>query len=301
MTPSDAEIVAALEPALGRVERLERRPYEYASSYALEAIDVAARGVTVPLVFKNVGSAALSPAGRAAKAGDPTDPGREIAAYRHLLGPRGLGTARCYAAVDDAAIGHHWLFLERVAGRELYQVGEFALWQAAARWLGRLHAGGPAEGCRAIRHDAAYYYRWPGRTVLSERAFAVLVEWLTSLPTTAIHGEFYASNVLVQDTPAGVRICPVDWETLGHGPGLIDLAALTAGRWTDAQRTAIAEAYLGTTQSSDLETLLVQLDWCRLHLALRWLDGPANWQAPPQQAFDWHNEVRRLAAKLGLE
>jgi hypothetical protein len=44
----------------------------------------------------------------------------------------------------------------------------------------------------------------------------------------------------------------------------------------------------------------VQLDCCRLHLAVRWSCRPPGWEPPAHQAFDWPAEVRRLAAILGL-
>jgi Phosphotransferase enzyme family len=64
-----------------------------------------------------------------------------------------------------------------------------------------------------------------------------VVERLLEFPVTFLHGEFYASNVLVVcEEGEGWRVCPVDWEMAAVGPGLIDLAALTAGRWTADER-----------------------------------------------------------------
>jgi thiamine kinase-like enzyme len=58
------------------------------------------------------------------------------------------------------------------------------------------------------------------------------------LHRVSLDGEYYASNIVV----AGQRVCPVDWELAGAGPGLLDLAALTTG-WSYADRAAIAAAY----------------------------------------------------------
>jgi len=303
MTPTDDAIIALLEPLLGRVERLVRRPHEYASSFRLEAIDVTVDGSTLQMLLKDTSLAALSPAGRAAKPLDLLDPRREISAYRSFLAKRALGTATCFGVVDDADLACHWLILERVAGRELYQFGDFGTWRAAAQWLTRLHAGGRANGCPVIEYNAAYYRRWPGRDVITSATFEALVSRLLSLPVTAIHGEFYAANVLVADNPPG-RICPVDWETLGHGPALMDLAALTAGRWSDDQRSELVTAYrdgliaIGA-RPPPLPDLLTQVDWCALHLALRWMSGPSD-DRPPHQEFDWLAEVRRLVARLDV-
>src|SRR5207244_7203663 len=81
--------------------------------------------------------------------------------------------------------------------------------------------------------------------------YSQVVERLLTLPLTLIHGEFYPSNILVHEietcrsrlTGDTVRVCPVDWEMAAVGPGLIDLAALTAGAWTDEEKTALALAY----------------------------------------------------------
>src|SRR3712207_1435794 len=70
-----------------------------------------------------------------------------------------------------------------------------------------------------------------------------VVEELGRLPVSLIHGEFHPSNVLVRHQPNRGRVCPVDWETVGIGPSLLDLAALVAGRWAPDQRTALARAY----------------------------------------------------------
>lgn len=283
MSPTDGEIRAALEPALGPISGLQRCPYEYASSYPLEAIDaMLADGAVVQLLFKDVRRS--TPGSRATKVVPMSDPRREIAVYRHLLATRRLGTAALVAAVDEPELGRHWLFLERVAGRELYQVGDFAAWIAAARWLARLHAGWATEtaDCRLAQFDTH------GQ--------------LAKLPRTVIHGEFYPSNVLIADSG---RVCPVDWETAALGPGLIDVAALATG-WGDGDRETLTSCYreellLAGDDAPPLAEMLVQLDWCRLHLARRWLAALNHWQPPPHQTFDWRGEAERIAATLGID
>jgi hypothetical protein len=42
---------------------------------------------------------------------------------------------------------------------------------------------------------------------------------------------------------SALRIRPVDWEMAGIGAGLLDLAALTSGSWSETERTTIVEAY----------------------------------------------------------
>jgi len=220
------------------------------------------------------------------------------------------------------------LFLEKVPGIELYQVGDFATWQQVAAWLAVMHArfagetGRLARAAPLLRYDGDFYRRWADRARASlgrsglrlsrdaRRGMAQLFEnydrvigQLVALPMTFIHGEFYASNVLVQEEEKDLRVCPVDWEMAAVGPGLIDLAALTAGGWTADERAALALAYhaaLVPGESRPPGAFLEALDYCRLHLAVQWLGWSVGWSPPPEQAQDWLGEALGLAEKLGL-
>src|SRR5262249_13985070 len=132
-----------------------------------------------------------------------------------------------------------------------------------------------------------------------------VVEVLVSLPRTLIHGEYYASNLLIQTECGPVRVCPVDWEMAAVGPGLIDLAALTAGRWTDTERAALCQAYRTAWPSQTAwvlqpDALPTLLDHCRIHLAVQWLGWSSRWIAPPEHQLDWLGEAVDLAERLGL-
>ena len=72
------------------------------------------------------------------------------------------------------------------------------------------------------------------------------------MPRTVIHGEFYASNVLVAEGPAGTRVAPVDWELAAVAPGAVDLAALVSGDWPEADREEIVAAYRSAVAPADL-------------------------------------------------
>jgi hypothetical protein len=131
------------------------------------------------------------------------------------------------------------------------------------------------------------------------------VERLLDLPVTLIHGEFYASNVLVQQTPMALRVCPVDWEMAAVAPGLMDLAALTAGQWAGTERTALALAYHDALAREGLPSppiadFLTALDFCRLHVAVQWLGWSPDWLPPAEHRQDWLGEALRLAQRLGL-
>ena len=332
-TTTTADLRVALADALGRyfggnqrIARLTRRPSAYRTSFPLEELDVELDdGATVPILLKNLSRRALSEDVRRAKPEFLYDPRREIETYRTVLATAGLGTAACYGAVVDPAADRYWLFLEQVPGRELYQIGELAVWVEAARWLAGLHTRMAADAQRLAQVvpllicDPPFYRQWlerarafagraggarPGLDWLAGRYDGV-VERLAALPATVIHGEFYASNVLVQQTRAGLRVCPVDWEMAALGPGLIDLAALTAGKWAGPAKAAMAAAYraelvaAGSEPGAE-ESFQTALDCCRLHLAVQWLGWAPDWSPPAEHSQDWLVEALRLAEQLAL-
>lgn len=114
-----------------------------------------------------------------------------------------------------------------------------------------------------------------------------------------IHGEFYASNVLIAGDEASLRVAPVDWEMAARGPGLVDLVALTSGDWDEAERSSIVAAYGDVPDVSSFSDR--QLDLARLHLAVQWLGwAPSSWVPPEGQRHDWLGEALALAKKLEL-
>jgi aminoglycoside phosphotransferase (APT) family kinase protein len=334
--PGESELRAGLERALGDAGfelagGVERRPYAYRTSFPLEELRVELVGEGhVTLLFKQLDWDDLEPEAQLAKPRFLHDPGREPAVYAVLLPQAPSGPPRYFGSAE--AGGRRWLFLERVEGRELFQVGDRELWEAAARWLGEMHAGfaalpaAQAEAAHLLVHDAAYHRRWVERarefarepSQPSERARAVdrlagaheqVVEALAAEPRTVLHGEFYAANVLVARPGCAssrervnpmpfdqrVRVAPVDWEVAAVGPGLTDLAALVGG-WSDEDRGAIAAAYASVAGGS-----LAGLDYARLQLALQWLGwAPPSWTPPEGQRHDWLAEALELAERLGL-
>jgi hypothetical protein len=305
---------------LGSVRRIadfDRAPSEYHSSFAVEELGVRLDdGRVFDIVFKDVSPQGLSEAARAAKPVFLYNPRREIRMYLDVLNSGRLGTALCYGAVESPESGRYWLFLEKVAGMELYQVGAFNVWRHAAAWLAGLHSAfaprvaSLQQTIPLLKYDGSFFQLWPERAVAfvgkvapSEArrrlvriaaGYDRVVECLTSLPVTLIHGEFYASNVLIQQSPTGLRICPVDWEMAAVGPSMIDLAALTAGRWTAAEKAELATAYQVP------EANLAALDYCRLHLAMQWLGWAEQWSPPQEHAHDWLDEALTLGERLGL-
>jgi hypothetical protein len=314
-----------------RITRLDRSPCAFSSSFSLEELAVEFDGGTqLDLMFKDLGSGGLSERARAAKPDFLYDPLREIEAYRSILEPAALGTAAYYGSVIDPAHGRFWLFIENVSGAALWQIGELDVWEAVARWAAELHGHFAVEDVSAVetlvRYDADLYRLWmrraldfadrwearqPGkarRTIewLAER-YEPVVERLAALPVTFIHGELYASNVLVDQRDGRTRVCPIDWELAAIGPGLIDLAALTMG-WGSPERTALATAYRhaagnGAGQAGsppDAEAFGELLDYARLHLTVQWLGWAPDWRPPRSHRRNWVNEALTIAEELGI-
>ena len=326
--PSDRVLLTALARVLdhagaGAPVAVARRASQLASSFPLEELRVTLRGGgELRLAFKRLHPAARSPSARLAKPGFLLDPQREPLVYSKLALAAPSGPPHCYGSAPGFAAGERWLFLEWVSGRELYQVGELELWERAARWLGELHAAFAPEieehlaGARLIDHDAAYYRRWverarwfaPGHPCAREagrfldrlrRRYDAVVEALLELPRTLLHGDFYASNVLVSGGADEPRVAALDWEMAAAGPGLMDLAALLSGRWTDAERELLTAAYDSCAGVAPFERR--QLELARLALAIQWLGwAPSGWAPPRAQRHDWLADAVMLAERLGV-
>ena len=289
----------------------------YATSHATTEVDVVRPdGTVVELLFKD-----LAPAGLLAEAVGHRppfldDPRREVEVYGAVLPGAGLGTARCLAAGE--AEGEPWLLLERVPGTVLWQVGEIDAWCDVARWAARLQTaaldvtGAP----RLLHYDRSYFERWPDRVrhhlgsgdgaarrqldrVLAR--YAEVVDALVALPTRFVHGELYASNVVVDS--ASSRVCAVDWEMAGVGPAELDLAALVAGDWDESQRSSLLGAYHGALPPERRRTLAdlrTDVTRCRLHLCLQWLGWSQGWEPPVGHGQDWLGTAVECTEELGL-
>jgi Phosphotransferase enzyme family len=321
---SDRELLEALCGHLDgrKITAVRRRPYRYATSASLEEVIVVTEGGgEVGLLLKDLSRQRLLDEARATKPDFLYEPGRELETYRRILAPAGIGP-RCVAAVHDAARSRHWLLIEKVAGVELWQVGELSVWEKVAAWLGRFHAAFAARvdelrlaNPHLLEHSDAWFRAWwdRARTTLGDsedpRApelvrvlarYHVVAKRLAALPHTLVHGELYPSNVVVVQSDSALRVYPVDWEMAAIGTGLMDLAALVGG-WDVAQRQRLVAAYCTGAGSAAPAGLGADLDRCRLHLALQWLGWSADWRPPPEHAHDWLGEAMTLARELGLE
>lgn len=333
---STAELRAVLEPAFTRhrrirssIARIKRRVSDYHSSFALEELEVQFHdGKELRVIFKNVNPEALIEYARQTRPHFAYDPAREVKVYRDILTKHQLGTAECFGVVLDSARRRYWIFLEHVKGEELYKIGEFEIWLYVSRWLARMHTclggevAGLSEESHLLVHTDEYYWTWMQRARayltrddhsqteetrrsvrwLSQR-YDRVVSQLLALPKTLIHGEFFASNVLVHRESEPLRVCPVDWETAAIGPGLIDLAALTGGRWSEDRKSAMAVAYYDTLKTGGdsvpaKDEFFRALKACRVHLAVQLLGWSPEWYPPPEHGYDWLQEAMQNAREL---
>jgi aminoglycoside phosphotransferase (APT) family kinase protein len=334
-----AKLRATLEEVLSnhfgsprQIKKLRRRRSAYSSSYTIQNLEVELdRGQVLRLVLKDMSRDSLSSTAHAVRPEFLYQARREIETYQRLLHPQRFGTAICYGASANQD-QHCWLFLERVDGPLLWQTDKMELWQEAARWLARLHAQFDTRNCPRPATEIAHLLRYGGlfftvwlrraeeflrcrdKTLSREtwRAFGRLAERydtvvarLSELPTTLIHGEFYPSNVIVRRSKQASEICPIDWEVAAIGPGLIDLAALTSGDWTESNRTAITAAYREELKCwSDRQVSMPELteavEYCQLHICVQLLGWACDWSPPEQHAQNWLQEALRLANRLRL-
>jgi thiamine kinase-like enzyme len=234
------------------------------------------------------------------------DAAREARVYETLLTGENLGTAAFHGAADG------FLLLENVDATPLWQVDDLEMWSTVARWLAGFHRRFAAlddEQARAlglVRYDRPFLRLWleRARSFVPHgpldhiaRAHETAVEQLASVPRTLVHGELYPSNVLIGAAPDGIRVCPIDWETAGLGPGIVDLAALVTG-WSSQVADALAEAYREEAGDVDRRSFERTLRCGRLHLALRWLGWSASWSPPPEHRRDWLEEAFAMAEEL---
>src|SRR5918994_220272 len=172
------ELRAALEAVFGRVPSsprivdLDTRPLPYASSFAIEEASVRFDdGSVLELVCKDTGEAAMLPEARRIKPWFLHNPLREIATYERILGPLAVGAPRFYGSAIDERRGRYWLFVERVRGLPLTEVGDFSVWLRVSRWLAWMHrrvACHPgfeqaAAAVPLVRYDRAHARVWMER------------------------------------------------------------------------------------------------------------------------------------------
>jgi len=289
-----------------------RRRGRYASTSDLEEVDALVGGRGLALVLKDTGEGGLLPAVRPAKPDFVRDTDRELDVYTTILRRCVPDAPRLYASLHDPPAGRCLLVLERVAGQPLHEVGELEPWLDTARWLARFHRDcGPARARRLLVYDRELYETWIARAAAFntrediawlQSFYPEIADFLCGRPTVFLHGTFYAANVLLQQEEEVTRVRPVGWEMAAIGPALLDLAALTAGRWRDEERDELDAAYWNEAVGSGRPDWLFReaLECCRLHLAVQCLGWARDRTPPPAHAQFWLGEAARAAERLGL-
>lgn len=246
---------------------------------------------------------------------------RELDVYRTVLSPERFGTLHLYAYRWEPELGRYWLFLEDGGRALLRNTRNLDAWAAAARWAGRFHAltGDLAKGPAGFlpRLDAAHYERCeeavqemlPDLAGAERDLVASGLDWfrdcvgeLLAMPVAVLHGQFFGQNIVLRGTGARRRVAVIDWETAALGPGLVDLASLTAGRWTPAERRVMVEAYREEYQRHDgapvePETFGRRLNVAALYLSLEWLGWWGRHRGLSRDFAKFLQDLERLLAE----
>lgn len=316
MNPAALERVIRAEARrrLGaEVERIAVRPSGRRSTADLHEVDVTLADGDLGLILKR--SRPVAPPSRPALVHDPC---REARTYRHILGGAETGSPELWGAWATRD-GGAALLVERIAGVTLTEARSLDAWSAAAGWAAGLHDRVTARGRRNARRaglivaDARRHRLWMERA----RSFSdapdverlagahrAVVAGIGRLPRAFVHGELYPANVMIEDREGTPVVRPVDWETAGLGPGLMDLAALTGGEWEDPDaRTAVALAYRDASSAwsgvAD-RAFLRALDLCAVQVAIGWLGWSDSWSPPPEHARNWLSAALAAIERLGL-
>jgi len=299
----------AMEPhgSIRIVDVLERVPNAYQSTYPSHIVRCRLDDGTERRVFVKRFVPGIH-AGGPFWVGGPY----EACIYRDILAARDLGTPGFFGTWSDPASGDTFLAIEYVEGWRVDQ-SHMAWVVAAARWLARLHRELSPVALRhpAVRiYDATYFRERSRRALATLRATGADLAWLEVLVRTFddvmiprlvgaepsfIHGEPYPQNMIVE----GRRIRTVDWQSAAIGPGAIDLACLTEGRWpasvvAESEAAYVAERWAGDAPPAFRE----ELEAARVYWSMRWLgiDGDTTTAA---ERSTYVEALRRSAERLG--
>lgn len=217
---------------------------------------------------------------------------RESSIYRNLFTAPGTPQTVHFYGHHIGLDGRDWLILEYLDhAQRLVWTADPAFMYAAARWIGEFHASQqtPSDLHSQVPlkpYDAAYYMGWVRRTRRYSLRLSDELPWISEIcdlaphllqpllesSNTAIHGEYYPKNIMVQDA----RVYPVDWESAAIAAGEIDLASLTE-RWPPQITDRCRRAYVDARWPSGApERFADALLAARIYLHFRWLgDRPA--------------------------
>lgn len=218
----------------------------------------------------------------------------ERTVYERILPGLPLTAPRYYGSLVEGAVG--WVFLEDV-GNERYLRDDPEHLALAARWVATLHTlaadipdahslpdGGPSRYLEHLRSGRrkilATLETWPYPPAevkilasLLRELDAVEQRWpgieaaCRTAPHTVVHGDFRPKNAYLRDNGRGLSLFPIDWETGGFGPPMLDLrkidletyASLVREVWPDVgsetvERFALLGHVMGTLAAIDWES-----------------------------------------------
>ena len=201
---------------------------------------------------------------------------REVQMYQSVLSPERFGTLAYYGSRWEPERGHCWLFIEDGGQRMLQSERDLTPWASACRWVAGFHAAtkdvAPEQTAFLPVYDESYYRRAAeqvGRLIARVDAatgavlqrgldhFTANIEWLSALPRSVIHGQYFGKNIMLRPEEAEHPVAVIDWETAAVGPGVFDLASISSGKWTADQREAMWLAYAAEYQ----QATGVPLEW----------------------------------------
>ncbi|HVH10461.1 MAG TPA: phosphotransferase [Gemmatimonadales bacterium] len=296
MAETLAEGLSRLRGRPVRIRGIRRELLGSSSSFRTERLRVTLEGEQPVLVFfKDLNPNHQMEKARAVRPLDLEPSRREVRVYQSILSPERFGTLHLYAARWEPQRGLYWIFLEHGGRIVLHNFLDLWRWTAAARWAARFHAATrdlPRARTEFLpRYDRAHYERCAARVraILPnvDRAerdlvsrgldrYASQIDWLSTLPRSVIHGQFFGKNIMLRGGRARPRIVVIDWETAALGPGTFDLVSLTSGKWTADERHAMRVAYFEEVQAATgqrlaWEAFSQELATVALYQSLEWL------------------------------
>jgi aminoglycoside phosphotransferase (APT) family kinase protein len=316
-----------------RITSWSRRKSAYSSSCQITNLQVELDGGEWhSFVLKELNSTSWLPTAQQVRPAFLYDSQREIHVYRNILSELGLGTPRYLGSQIDTENHRQWLMLERARGPLLWQVGQDSCWQASAGWLATFHQCAKqfsqqkkrAARTTLVDYGEEYFLEWAKR---AERFLSIhladsdaelarqfrkifnrydrVARFLSQLPRTLVHGEYYPSNVIIREDGRGRHVCPIDWELAGRGSGILDLAALSFGDWSPEKKGALIRAYREVLPPTNDLALTLQetheaVEYGHLHFCMRQLGWASEWQPPDQHSKNWVEEALILAKKLAI-
>ena len=228
----------------------------------------------------------------------------ERTVYERILPCLPLPAPRYYGSLVDGAVG--WVFLEDV-GEERYSRDDPEHLALAARWVATLHTlaadlpeartlpdGGPARYLEHLRSGRRKIlstldtWHYPAAEVkvlasLIRELDAVEQQWpwfeasCRAAPHTVVHGDFRPKNAYLRDNGHGLSLFPIDWETGGYGPPMLDLRKIDLETYGSLVREVWPEVGSETVERfarlGHVLGTLAAIDWESESLASRSVPG----------------------------